>query len=248
MSFKELISLNINDKVEKKQKLSYLSWTYAWEAFKKTYPDATYKVYRDEEGRPYVYDKNLGYMCFVSVDNGTEQHEMWLPVMDGANNAMKSERYSYKVKEYKSRQFTGNYIDKWVDPATMFDINKTIMRCFVKCLAMFGLGLYIYSGEDLPPENEEQKQKEEEARLAAEAERESAEAEKRLDLQNNIMGILEKTLDTNNAVQFCDLSAKASKGDATFLQRPIKWLQGIKKKVEGMTAEEIKNKFEEMKK
>ena len=32
----------------------------------------------------------------------------------------------------------------------MFDVNKTIMRCLVKNLAMFGLGLYIYAGEDLP--------------------------------------------------------------------------------------------------
>jgi hypothetical protein len=72
--------------------------------------------------------------------------------MDGANNAMKSDRYSYKVIEWVNRQKTGNMIDKWVEPATMFDINKTMMRCLVKNIAMFGLGLYIYAGEDIPEE------------------------------------------------------------------------------------------------
>ena len=68
-------------------------------------------------------------------------HTMWLPVMDSANKAMKSEGYTYDTR-YKK--------DIPVEPATMFDVNKTIMRCLVKNLAMFGLGLYIYSGEDLP--------------------------------------------------------------------------------------------------
>jgi NH3-dependent NAD+ synthetase len=60
---------------------------------------------------------------------------------------MKNEAYTYKTK----------YGDKTCEAATMFDINKTIMRCLTKNLAMFGLGLYIYAGEDLP---EEQKTKE----------------------------------------------------------------------------------------
>ena len=75
---------------------------------------------------------------------------MWLPVMDGNNKAMLNRLYRYKVKEYHEGKFTGNYIEKEVPPATMFDINKTIMRCLVKNLAMFGLGIYIYAGEDLP--------------------------------------------------------------------------------------------------
>lgn len=61
--------------------------------------------------------------------------------MDSANKAMKSEGYTYDTRFKK---------DISVEPATMFDVNKTIMRCLVKNLAMFGLGLYIYSGEDLP--------------------------------------------------------------------------------------------------
>ena len=55
---------------------------------------------------------------------------MWLPVMDGANKAMKANPYTYDTKKAKGLK---------VDAATMFDINKTIMRCLVKNLAMFGL-------------------------------------------------------------------------------------------------------------
>jgi hypothetical protein len=64
--------------------------------------------------------------------------------MDGANKSMKKVAYSY----------TTRYGEKQVAPATTFDINKTMMRCLVKNLAMFGLGIYIYAGEDLPESNE----------------------------------------------------------------------------------------------
>ena len=81
-------------------------------------------------------------MVFTDVTIEGQTHEMWLCVMDGANKAMKAQPYTYKVRNG----------EKTVDAATMFDINKTIMRCLVKNLAMFGLGLYIYAGEDLPEE------------------------------------------------------------------------------------------------
>jgi hypothetical protein len=142
MSFEKLLQLNVNDNVEKKNGLSYLSWSWAWQNFKKEYPTATYKVRTFENGLPYIYDANTGYMVFTEVTVDDLTHEMWLPVMDGANKAMKSEPYTYKTK----------YAEKSVEAATMFDINKTIMRCLVKNLAMFGLGLYIYAGEDLPEE------------------------------------------------------------------------------------------------
>lgn len=138
--FEILRQINVNEKTEKKNGLTYLSWAWAWDEFCKVYPDATYKVYKNELGLPYVYDHNTGYMCYVEVTAGGKTHEMWLPVMDSGNNAMKSEPYKKKTK----------YKEITVEPATMFDINKTIMRCLVKCLAMFGLGLYIYAGEDLP--------------------------------------------------------------------------------------------------
>jgi len=80
-------------------------------------------------------------MVFTSVTIEDVTHTMWLPVMDSSNKAMKSEGYTYDTRFKK---------DISVEPATMFDVNKAIMRCLVKNLAMFGLGLYIYSGEDLP--------------------------------------------------------------------------------------------------
>lgn len=140
MTFDKLRAINVNGHTEQKDGLTYLSWAWAWDEVKKTYPDAVYKVWKDEEGRPYIYDNNLGYMVFTSVIIEGETLEMWLPVMDGSNKAMKSEPYEIQTK-YKTIT---------VKAATMFDINKTIMRCLVKNLAMFGLGLYIYAGEDIP--------------------------------------------------------------------------------------------------
>ena len=138
--FNKLFQLDVNEHVEKKNNLSYLTWAWAWAEVKKIYPDASYTIKTFENGLPYVYDPNTGYMVFTTVTIEGLTHEMWLPVMDGANKAMKAEAYTYTTK----------YGEKDVEPASMFDINKTIMRCLVKNLAMFGLGLYIYAGEDLP--------------------------------------------------------------------------------------------------
>lgn len=141
--FQKLNSINVNDFTEKKNGLTYLSWSKAWEEVKKLYPDATYSIKKFGEAQlPYVYDMNTGYMVFTDMTIEGITHEMWLPVMDGANKAMKAEPYEYTTK----------YGTKSVDVATMFDINKTIMRCLTKNIAMFGLGLYIYNGEDLPSE------------------------------------------------------------------------------------------------
>ena len=150
--FEELNAINVNEKTEKKKsgntELTYLSWTWAWAEVKKRYPDAHYEIIM-HDGLPYVYDENTGYMVFTTVTIQDITHMMWLPVMDGANKAMKNKPYTYSTK------YSG---EKSVEAATMFDVNKTIMRCLVKNLAMFGLGLYIYAGEDLPEvEAEEQK-------------------------------------------------------------------------------------------
>jgi hypothetical protein len=139
--FETLSAINVNDKVEKKSNLTYLSWAWAWGEVKKTFPSAVYDVVFDTNtNKPYFYDENLGYMVMTSVTIEGQTLEMWLPVMDGANQAMKAHSYEY----------TTRYGVKTVDAATMFDINKTLMRCLTKNLAMFGLGHYIYAGEDLP--------------------------------------------------------------------------------------------------
>ena len=143
--FQELYSLNVNGYVEKKQGLSYLTWSYAWAEFKKIYPDATYNIQKDENGRCYFGDEQIGYMVYTSVTAGGLTYEMWLPVMDNANKSMKLQSYTYKTKSG----------EKSVEAISMFDINKSVMRCLVKNLAMFGLGLYIYAGEDLPEDIKE---------------------------------------------------------------------------------------------
>jgi hypothetical protein len=154
--FTKLNTINVNDKVEKKNNLSYLTWSWAWGELLKIYTNATYKIKKFGENQlPYVYDENTGYMVFTELTIEDITHEMWLPVMDGANKAMKNHSYTYLVADKKWDDTKKKYvkvgdIEKTVDQADMFDINKTIMRCLVKNIAMFGLGLYIYAGEDLP--------------------------------------------------------------------------------------------------
>ena len=161
--FENLYKIDCSDKTEKKNngsvELTYLSWCYAWAEVKKLYPTAKYEILKFENNLPYVYDEKTGYMVFTKVEIEGVEHEMWLPVMDSANKAMKSEVYTYKVKKYNSNTKSYEFVEKEVQTATMFDINKTIMRCLTKNLAMFGLGLYIYAGEDLPENIEEEKPK-----------------------------------------------------------------------------------------
>lgn len=139
-TYNELRQLNVNDHVEKKNGLSYLSWAWAWDEFAQAYPTATYRVIKTADGLPY-FETSAGVMVFTEVTANGLTHEMWLPVMDGANAAMKREAYTYVTKYQK---------EKTCAAFDMFDINKTIMRCLVKNLAMFGLAIYIYAGEDLP--------------------------------------------------------------------------------------------------
>ena len=137
--FEDLYSINVTDKVEQKNGLNYLSWAYAWAEVKKRDANANYKIMMFDN-KPYIYDENLGYMVCTEVTIFDLTHQMWLPVMDNTNKAMLSKPYNYVTK----------YGEKLVEAASMFDINKTLMRCLVKNIAMFGLGLSLYTGEDLP--------------------------------------------------------------------------------------------------
>lgn len=148
--FETLNAINVNGMVEKKKTekntLTYLSWSSAWQVVKEKFPDVEYEILRNPETNlPYWYDPLTGYMVFTKVTIKNQTYTMWLPVMDGTNHAMKAEPYEVQTK-YK--KFT-------VQAATMTDINKTIMRCLVKNLSIFGLGLYIYRGEDLPTDTEQ---------------------------------------------------------------------------------------------
>lgn len=123
--FVTLNNINVNDKAEKKNGLSYLSWAWAWAEVKKLFPTATYTIYEDANGCFYHTD---GRTCWVKTGvtiNGLE-HIEYLPVMD-----------------YRNASIT-------LEKVTSFDVNKAIQRSLTKAVARHGLGLYIYAGEDLP--------------------------------------------------------------------------------------------------
>ena len=149
--FDLLSKVNVKNFTETKtingKDLKYLSWSDAWSELKKIFPDATYKVERFN-GLPYVFDEATGYMVFTEMTIENITHTMWLPVLDGANKAMKNFEYEYKTKTYTKK----------CEQASMVDINKTIMRCLVKNIAMFGLGINIYQGEDFPDVENDKKE------------------------------------------------------------------------------------------
>lgn len=149
--FDALYSLDLSDKLERREndKLSYLSWANAWVEFKRAYPNAEYRIIKDPTTTlPYFNDPAIGIMVYTEVTADGQTYEMWLPVMDAKNKAMREQSYTYQVYDIYKKA----YVEKTVQAATMFDVNKAIMRCLVKNLAMFGLGLYVYAGEDLSNE------------------------------------------------------------------------------------------------
>lgn len=135
-----LSQINCNDKTEKKNWLTYLSWAWAWWIVKQNYPDANYEVVK-YEWKPYLFDETLWYLVTTRATIAWETIEMNLPIMDSKNKSMKATPYTYDTKWAKWQA---------VEAASMFDVNTAIMRCLTKNLAMFGLWHYIYAGEDLP--------------------------------------------------------------------------------------------------
>lgn len=132
-NFTKLNAVNVNDHIENKNGLSYLSWPYAIAEIKKVFPDFNYRIVKNENGWNYHTD---GKTCWVEtecwINKGDEPTPMWLPVMDYRNKSIPLEN------------------------VTSFDVNKSLMRCLVKGIAVTGgLGLYIYAGEDLPEEEKE---------------------------------------------------------------------------------------------
>ena len=123
--FQVLNDINVNDKTEKKNGLTYLSWAWAWGEVKKLHPEATYTIYENEQGWNYHTDGNTCWVKTGCTVNGIE-HIEYLPIMDFKNKSIPLEK------------------------VTSFDVNKAIQRSLTKALARHGLGLYIYAGEDLP--------------------------------------------------------------------------------------------------
>ena len=143
--FRYFNTLDVTEHIEKKNGLSYLSWPFAVQEARRKCPDFSFSI-QTFNGYPYQFDPKTGYMVYTTVTMGGVTIPMWLPVMDSSNKAMKDVPYEYEVYDKFKKQYT----KKKVEAATMFEINKTIMRCLVKNMAMFGLGLHIYAGEDLP--------------------------------------------------------------------------------------------------
>lgn len=142
----EMMEMDVNKFTEKKSGLTYLSWASAWDEFLKIFPNATYSIKKDNEGNAFFGNAKMGYMVYTTITVMGRSREMWLFVKDGANKSLKDDAYEYQ----------GKYKMKTVEAINMFDVNTCIMRCFTKNMAMFGLGLYIYIGEDIPKEIDEE--------------------------------------------------------------------------------------------
>ena len=108
--FNALSNLDLSDKCEKRDTLTYLSWANAWSEFKSAYPSATYRILMNEIGLPYFSDPNLGIMVFTEVTVDEVTHQMWLPVMDSKNKAMKLQPYTYQIWD----NYKKVYVDKTV--------------------------------------------------------------------------------------------------------------------------------------
>ena len=124
MSIEALLKKDVNEHLEKKNNLSYLSWAWAWAEALKADPGATYKI-EMFDGKCFM-DINGTAMVFVTVTMFGKPMTCQLPVMD--------------------------YRNKAIPKPDAFAVNTAIMRCMTKALALHGLGLYIYAGEDLPEE------------------------------------------------------------------------------------------------
>jgi hypothetical protein len=126
MSIEMLLKKNVNEHVEKKNGLSYLSWAWAWAEALKADAKASYKI--EMFGDKCFMDINGTAMVFVTVTMFDKPMTCQLPVMD--------------------------YRNKAIPNPDAFAVNTAIMRCMTKALALHGLGLYLYSGEDVPEEGD----------------------------------------------------------------------------------------------
>ena len=123
----DLLKININERLEKKGNLSYLSWAHAWGEALRIDPNASFHVstFDRGDGVTQVYmDVNGTALVWVTVTLNGKPMTCQLPVMDNKNKAIPN--------------------------PDAFAVNTAIMRCMVKALALHGLGLYVYAGEDLP--------------------------------------------------------------------------------------------------
>lgn len=154
--FQTLYSVDVTDKIKKKNGLNYLSWASAWAEIKKAYPDATSKVYENEQGWIYHTDGRTAWVKTSVTINDVETID-YLPVMDFKNKAIP------------------------VDNITAMDANKAIQRSLCRACAKTGLALFIYEGEDIPESvSELEEVNDENLSLATKLAKESEEMKKKV--------------------------------------------------------------------
>ncbi|MBZ3765686.1 MULTISPECIES: DUF1071 domain-containing protein [Bacillus] len=125
--FSKLAQIDCTEHVEKKGRFSYLSWAWAVKKLREVDSTATWEVKRFD-GVPYL-KTDCGYFVEVEVTVQGLPLSQIHPILNNQN--------------------------KPIAEPNSFDINTSIQRCLVKAIALHGLGLYIYAGEDLPEIQEE---------------------------------------------------------------------------------------------
>ena len=118
-----LSAIDVNDKTEDKNGMTYLSWAWAWGKLKENYPEATFKKHT-HDGMAYIKDEKGNAFVEVTVTvEGISATELF-PVL--------------------------NYSNKPIQNPNAFEVNTALQRGLAKAIAYHGLGHYIYAGEDLP--------------------------------------------------------------------------------------------------
>ena len=135
--FETLSKIDVSGHVEKKMGLSYLSWAWCWQTLKTAYPDTP-------------VPKITKYKEMLLTKNGYELTDREVPYLTTPTGTMVEVTVSIKGVDYTQSLYVMDNRNKVVVNPTIGQINKTIQRCTVKAIAMAGLGLNLYAGEDLP--------------------------------------------------------------------------------------------------
>ena len=143
--FRVLNRINVNEHVEKKNGLSYLSWAWAWQMLMELYPLSYTSINRPANGFPYWTD---GRTCWVDVSVTIKWYDT-----DYCSMKERTRSEIFPIMNYKNQSIPA-------DKLTSFDVNTALQRAWTKCIARHGLGFYIYQGEDLPQEEAEAKRAE----------------------------------------------------------------------------------------
>lgn len=145
MTFKEINQIDVSERIEKKMNLSYLSWAWAHQQMKLIDENAEIEIHEFPDYHEIKQLAELGMEItpeiLKEVTTNYKQDKAGAYVTVSVTLQGRTETESLPVMDFKNKSM--------VEPSSM-DINKAHKRCFVKALALHGLGLYVYAGEDLP--------------------------------------------------------------------------------------------------